>query len=592
MLATLHIAGLGPHRTTEIVVPEPFGHTTFAGHSMAGKSSILHAVLFGLFGRAPGGREFPVELIGDGFDRAEVSLVAASGTVLRRTMTAKRSTTRTVERNGALTACATESQFGAQLGPVGERPDVAQLVITPMAWRPLVEEKLGRPLRDLVASILPGADVRAVVEGLMSQAGHTLRASDPTDEAGAARAQTAANAAAAAADERLSGAKRRATDAHARVSGPSVEAVKLAESTLAIVAEWERHDRAAELYAADERARGRQIEARDRYRATRTQLGERPTYDAAAVQAAEQAVDALEARIAEAKAERERAAKDYREATAALEAQRGATVCPTCGHSLEEPLDTRELAARVASAEKAGGEARRALDEGTAQLVTARRTLADVGQARDRAREWDAAVRALGAEPAVDASRPTPTEPTTPAVEPAAIDAARRTLDAAKAAAGATARAEEEQSRAQRELADAMAGAERAGAERERIKALVACVRRAPSAIAEAQSEALGDLGPVALRFPPKTSSTTPEIEVLVDGRPWWTASDGRLVLADLYLRAAIRRLAGLDALPIIVDRAQDWSGEWPEIEGPVWYLVTRAGELLVRDGAPRAEAA
>ena len=46
----------------------------------------------------------------------------------------------------------------------------------------------------------------------------------------------------------------------------------------------------------------------------------------------------------------------------------------------------------------------------------------------------------------------------------------------------------------------------------------------------------------------------------------------------EAELRAAVRRVAKLDMLPIFVDEAQSWSGDYPEIERVV-YLWTTPGE-------------
>jgi HAMP domain-containing protein len=96
-------------------------------------------------------------------------------------------------------------------------------------------------------------------------------------------------------------------------------------------------------------------------------------------------------------------------------------------------------------------------------------------------------------------------------------------------------------------------------------------IREVPSRLAARQAAALGDLGPVSLTF-----SDNPAVSVLIDGRPWWLASRGRQVVADIHLRAAIRRAAGLSDLPIIIDNVQDVGGQpIPRIPGPVLILRT-----------------
>jgi hypothetical protein len=118
---------------------------------------------------------------------------------------------------------------------------------------------------------------------------------------------------------------------------------------------------------------------------------------------------------------------------------------------------------------------------------------------------------------------------------------------------------------------------ERATAEASRLDALVEAVRRAPSVLAARQVSALGDLGPVQILFP----ADGPAVEVLIDGRPWWTASSGRRVIGDLYLRAALRRAAKVTWFPIFVDNVQDFSGEIPNVGGATVLLRTAPGDEL-----------
>ncbi|MDG1479212.1 MAG: AAA family ATPase [Myxococcota bacterium] len=104
-----------------------------------------------------------------------------------------------------------------------------------------------------------------------------------------------------------------------------------------------------------------------------------------------------------------------------------------------------------------------------------------------------------------------------------------------------------------------------------RLDALLGVIREVPSLLAARQAQALGDLGPISLTF-----SDNPAVSVLIDGRPWWLASRGRQVVADMHLRAAIRRAAGLTGLPIVVDNVQDVGGQpLAQIPGPVVILRT-----------------
>ncbi|MEQ1572111.1 MAG: hypothetical protein ABMA64_41165, partial [Myxococcota bacterium] len=109
----------------------------------------------------------------------------------------------------------------------------------------------------------------------------------------------------------------------------------------------------------------------------------------------------------------------------------------------------------------------------------------------------------------------------------------------------------------------------------DRLSALLEAVRAAPSAVAARQALSLGDLGPVTLTF-----GDNPAVTVSIDGRPWWLASRGRQVVADMFLRAAIRRVLDKEWLPIVVDNVQDVGGQpLPEVEGPVVLLQTTDGK-------------
>ena len=165
--------------------------------------------------------------------------------------------------------------------------------------------------------------------------------------------------------------------------------------------------------------------------------------------------------------------------------------------------------------------------------------------------------------------------------------AAVETCDAAKASEGAAAQRATDRATAQAAVEEAGKAALRSTAEAARLDALVDACRRAPSSMAARQLAALGDLGPVTLAFPERENAQTPEVRVLFDGRPWYRASKGRLICADLWLRAGLRRALGVP-LPLFVDEYQSWSGAWPVLDGgPVVYLRTVAGAGGLRVVAP-----
>lgn len=597
MLAQLLLLGFGPHDDFDLDL-NPSAWTEIGGASETGKSSILDGTIFALFGCDPLGGPFDVSAIRDGGDRAEVALTTAKGTTIRRSMTRSRSTTRRMTRAGVDTNFGAEADLQKALGVVGAKPDVARAVMVPMSWVPLLERELGRPLRDLLTRILPDADPRARAAAMMADAGFELRETDDVHEAGAKGGATLANRARDEARGALDAARaRKPAQAPA---GPSAEALNAARGILEASRVWRDHDAAMDRFHVAVANRERQVKARDEYRARRAAMGERPTQEPGALQAHRATVERL-AREHDAAQRAEFAARDA-EAAAQLARDNAARVfvaareqgsnCPTCKRGgWEEAADAFRRAQDDGLAKKqaldAAQETHAARRDDTARaraaLEAAKEAGAEIEAAAQACAAYDAGLRALGGEPPVDVP---PTEPAAPTVLRPTVDqvtAATGTLADDQAAAGARRLAESEAARAAKGLADAEAAFERAEAEAKRCAALVDIVRRVPSEIARDQAAALGELGCVSLRFPPVETKTTPVIEVLIDGRPWRRASTGKQVLADLHLRAAIRRLAKMPSLPIFVDRAQDWSGAWPvdSIPGPVVLLRTTQDETL-----------
>jgi len=192
------------------------------------------------------------------------------------------------------------------------------------------------------------------------------------------------------------------------------------------------------------------------------------------------------------------------------------------------------------------------------------------------ARAWD--TRKADADRRKPVVPPMPSEPPAPTTARPTeeeVASATDTLSAVERAKGAEAQRVQALRTAEAELARVTKEHGLAEAEAARVVALVDACRRAPTQIAREQAEALGDMGCVSLRFPPKETKDTAEIEVLIDGRPWWLASDGRQLVGDLLFRAALRRASGLTSLPLWVDHTTLWSGAWPDVEGPVVFLRT-----------------
>jgi hypothetical protein len=332
--------------------------------------------------------------------------------------------------------------------------------------------------------------------------------------------------------------------------------------------------------------------------------------------------------------------------TLAIEAHRVAQAtptvgdCPACGTTLSTQhlelhlsrlTERVELATQALAREESESEAARerqitraqgvlttteATLKAARQSLDAARTRAQAAetQARDRAAH-SAAVRALGPQPAPEADPGPAPVVSTPPTGHDRPDTRSRAEAAIRAAADLEAQAAQGQA-----LADAAAAAhtQRVADARDRATATAAAAAAAHQAVLRA--EAVLD---AARRAPTEAATRAaaaldaqltgtgvavvwgsaaeggPEADVLIDGRPWWCASSGRQVLADLELRVALRTLAqvrypglsvlGYADLPVIVDRAQDWSGRWPTVAG-VWLIrtVNQAGITVSTVGGPR----
>lgn len=212
----------------------------------------------------------------------------------------------------------------------------------------------------------------------------------------------------------------------------------------------------------------------------------------------------------------------------------------------------------------------------TEKLATIAKSIEVLEAARTAQQAWDRdKARLSKSEPEVPKAPAAVQVPDVPRPTPEAIEWAAGIDRDVTAASSAACEIQRGLKDAERLLGLCEKAASLASAEAARVAVLADACRRAPTHIARQQAEALGDMGCVSLRFPPKETKDTPEMEVLIDGRPWWLASDGRQVVGDLLIRAALRRAAGLDVVPIWVDHASLWSGEWPDVPGPVVVLRT-----------------
>jgi hypothetical protein len=327
---------------------------------------------------------------------------------------------------------------------------------------------------------------------------------------------------------------------------------------------------------------------------------------------------------------------------AVAEAHEGpsAGACPCCGQSISPEVRAQHLARREATLSSAtirlddiehalrddAAEARAAAADvlaraeaeraERAQALVAAEAAAEAHREAERASDrrtaerarWQAQRAAIGDCPAVPEATPEPAAVPAPAwglgadiearavaavaAHRSAFEAAARHAEVCQALQVAHAAA---LARAQATAKTAQGAAQTAATAAARAVALLDAVRRAPTEAARrsdaALRAALGDCG-VAIEWG-SAEGTGPEVSVLIDGRPWWCASAGRRLIAEVSLRLALRRLAlaryggAYEWLPVVADGAQDWSGAWPALRPGecVWRLYTRAtpgGRLTV----------
>ena len=259
MIKTMRIQGLGPHADT-VAELNPVGTTEVVGRSECGKTTLIDAACFVLWGRDRSGNLFSGDTLRS--DEATVELVTAKGTLMRRVLksTAKgRSTKRQrieADGRGIIDEYKTEEAWASKLGKLGDvhaelTKPVGLYVAVPQLWQGLaLGAGGGRPLRDLLLAVTARAavDVRALVAEL---AGDVYREGDPVEEKGAQDARRAARSRA----DQLKGKAEQAAEVLARLdverpTGPTVAEVERAQAALAVWPAWTRYRAALEAREA------------------------------------------------------------------------------------------------------------------------------------------------------------------------------------------------------------------------------------------------------------------------------------------------------------------------------------------------------
>jgi hypothetical protein len=574
MLQRMTITGLGPHHDFTAQF-NPSGRTLIAGPSESGKTFVLEAITFCLWGRAHGGK-FRVDAITDGEQKAVVEILLDSGRLIRRSMTRGQSQHRSVTIGEDTQTFTTEAAYLEALGDLGLDTESLRVVIAPFEWVSMVEGN-ARPFRDLLARILPEADVGTEVEALMAAKGFSCEPGESTKtekevmslRSAARKARDEASGRQQSAQERLNGLV--STEPVPESSG-AVDPEVLEAAT-----QWSEYDRIVGNTSIRLAAEKAVAEWDERHGA----LGAEPAWDPA--------FDGVEQRLQRAQLSANQSTQAYQQAygqhqTSLIQMQQfqgvDPSVCPTCKRpgwdaGVQYAQQMQQYGAQFAEA----------FQQATLQWQAANQELEQATAAANGAREarmkrtaWEDAKRRLGKRPNLpEVPDNAPEPPSMPRPDAETVTRAQATLRESAAFEGAhkqwqsnydTARASSERE-AERHAA--------ASVQYDRLSALLEAVRAAPSIVAERQALSLGELGPVSLEF-----GENPAVTVKIDGRPWWLASRGRQVVADMWLRGAIRRVLDKEWLPIVVDNVQDVGGQpLPELPGPVVLLQTTDGKGL-----------
>jgi hypothetical protein len=558
MPVSLFVSGLGAYSgAVDLRIPDC---ALVAGPSESGKTSLLSALSLALTGSTPHGAEEDEAIHGE---RATVE-AGVAGVALSWS---RRVGGRAIARVGD-TNC---PSLAAHRAAVGLDPVITQAILWPLRWVDLARSPRARALRDLLASVLPAGDLAAIIAESAD-----LRADDLIDVKGAEVRQTAANRARDEARGALAQAERMPVPDEAPPPNPAH--VEAARALLAEIEAWRRYEDAIERHTL--------LAARHSERAERI----RQWHSRAAV-----APPGRTARNALADARREVEALLSELALSPLPARPPAHVedhCPTCGQALPDAAAAAERhAANVASydaAVQARAEIQARIDAATDRAAQLQ------GPADDEAAA-EIAAQSNGPCPSpLPDPGPVPEAPAGARPDFAREAGARAYLDRAQQAEGAAGRRAAAIRALEAAVMAARAQLQAAEVEAARVAQLVVAVRGAPAELVRrgrvALDEALAGSGVGVVLAEPGESGD--EVRVTIDGRPWWIASTGRQVAADAALRAAIRSLAaarypggpiGYNEVPVVIDRAQDWSGEWPSIAAPWWRLETRSGALVVR---------
>jgi hypothetical protein len=162
MFRSLTIEGLGPHSNTVLDL-SPNGIVDITGPSQAGKSLIVDALCWCLWGVASDGKPLDAALLRAG-EALQVSVTTGRGTTFARTRTGV-----TVTPPGLKAVrCTTQAALAPHLKALADA-DLGRLILAPMAWLALANGPgEGRALREFLARVLPGPTADDLLDNELS----------------------------------------------------------------------------------------------------------------------------------------------------------------------------------------------------------------------------------------------------------------------------------------------------------------------------------------------------------------------------------------------------------------------------------------
>jgi len=162
MFKQLTIEGLGPHSNTVLDL-SPTGIVDITGPSQAGKSLIVDALCWCLWGVASDGKPLDAALLRAG-EALQVSVTTGKGATFARTRTGV-----TVTPPGLKAVrCTTQAALAPHLKALADA-DLGRLILAPMAWLALANGPgEGRALREFLARVLPGRSADDLLDNELS----------------------------------------------------------------------------------------------------------------------------------------------------------------------------------------------------------------------------------------------------------------------------------------------------------------------------------------------------------------------------------------------------------------------------------------